>query len=91
MIAEIVEVDRLAAAGVEPLGIAHDGSTLWVCARESYRIYAVDPVAFAVRAEYEAPGAPFGAAIEGEGLPVSIGFGHGSFHESPSRAKEKTS
>jgi hypothetical protein len=72
---EIREIQRYPAPGPEPLGLAVDGATLWVSAREGHRLYAMDPATWTVRDEFETPGAPFGVAVaEGE-LRVVIGFG----------------
>ena len=72
---EIMETVRLPAPGPEPLGLAFDGTTLWVASREAHRLYAMDPVTWTVRAEAETPGAPFGIAVVGDELAVVIGFG----------------
>ncbi len=66
---------RLAAPGPEPLGLAFNGSTLWIASREAHRLYAVDPVTWKVGEEAEAPGAPFGIAVGGGELAVVIGLG----------------
>ncbi len=73
---EINETLRLPAPGPEPLGLAFDGTTLWIASREAHRLYALDPATWTVREETEAPGAPFGIAVVGNELRVVIGFGH---------------
>ncbi len=75
MMTEIIETARLPAPGPEPLGLAFDGTTLWVASREAHRLYAMDPATWTVRAETEAPGAPFGITVVGDELAVVIGFG----------------
>ncbi len=72
---EISEALRRPAPGVEPLGLAFDGPTLWIAGRESHRLYALDPTTWAVREEVQTPGAPFGVAVAGSELRVVIGFG----------------
>jgi hypothetical protein len=73
---EIIETARLPAPGPEPLGVAFDGTTLWVASREAHRLYAMDPATWTVRAEAQAPGAPFGITAIGDELAVVVGFGN---------------
>ena len=73
---EIREILRLPAPGLEPIGLAFDGTTLWVSCRESHRLYAVDPATWAVRDEVKTPGAPFGLTVVGDELRVVIGEGN---------------
>jgi hypothetical protein len=75
IVTKIRETRRLPAPGPEPLGLAFDGTTLWIASREAHRLYAVDPATWTVGEEAEAPGAPFGIAIAGDGLRVVIGYG----------------
>lgn len=72
---EITEIARFPAPGREPLGVAFDGTTLWVASREAHRLYAMDPATWTVRAEAEAPGAPFGITVVGDEFAVVIGVG----------------
>ena len=72
---EIIEALRLPAPGPEPLGVAFDGTTLWIASREAHRLYAMDPATWIVRAEAQAPGAPFGIAVAGDELRVVVGYG----------------
>jgi len=72
---EITETVRLPAPGPEPLGVAFDGATLWISSRQAHRLYAMDPATWTVRAEAEAPGAPFGIAVVGDQLRVVVGYG----------------
>jgi hypothetical protein len=72
---EITEAVRLPAPGPEPLGLAFDGTTLWVSSREAHRLYAMDPVTWTVRQEAQAPGAPFGMTVVGDEFAVVIGHG----------------
>jgi len=71
----IDEVRRFPAPGPEPLGLAFDGTRLWISSREAHRLYAVDPATWTVGEEAEATGAPFGIAVVGDELRVVIGFG----------------
>ena len=48
---------------------------MWVASREAHRLYAMDPATWTVRAEAEAPGAPFGITVLGGELAVVVGFG----------------
>lgn len=72
---EIQEDRRFAAPGPEPLGLAFNGTTLWIASREAHRLYAVDPATWKVGEEAEAPGAPFGIAVSRDELAVVIGLG----------------
>jgi hypothetical protein len=71
----INELLRHPAPGPEPLGLAFNGSTLWIASREAHRLYAVDPATWKVGEEAEAPGAPFGIAVARDELAVVIGLG----------------
>jgi hypothetical protein len=71
----IDEVLRLPAPGPEPLGLAFQGTTLWIACREAYRLYAMDPATWIVSEEAPAPGAPFGITTVGVELRAVIGFG----------------
>ncbi len=73
---DIRETARHPAPGPEPLGLAFDGPTLWIASREAHRLYAVDTATWAVRQEFQTPGAPFGIAVGKGELRVVIGFGH---------------
>ena len=72
---EINETRRLPAPGPEPLGLAFDGTTMWIASREAHRLYAVNPVTWTVGEEAECPGAPFGIAVTGDEFRVVIGHG----------------
>jgi outer membrane protein assembly factor BamB len=76
MMTEIIETVRHPAPGPEPLGLAFDGTTMWVSSREAHRLYAMDPSTWTVRVEVQAPGAPFGIAVVGDELAVVIGHGN---------------
>lgn len=72
---EITESLRLPAPAPKPLGLAFDGTTLWMASRETHRLYALDAATWTVRDEAEAPGGPFGMAVVGDELRVVIGHG----------------
>ena len=74
-LSEIRELLRLPAPGLEPLGLALDGATLWISCRESHRIYAMDPSSWELRDEVKTPGAPFGMTMVGDELRAVIGVG----------------
>ena len=72
---EISEILRLPAPGREPLGVAFDGTQLWIACRETHRLYALDPATWTVKDEAGTPGAPFGIAVVGDELRAVIGHG----------------
>jgi hypothetical protein len=72
---EISESLRLPAPAPKPLGLAFDGTTLWMASRTTHRLYAIDPAKWTAREEAEAPGGPFGMTIVGDELRVVIGLG----------------
>jgi hypothetical protein len=71
----INELLRFPAPGPEPIGLAFNGTTLWIASREAHRLYAVDPATRKVGEEAEAPGAPFGIGVTKDELAVVLGFG----------------
>lgn len=75
---EITEVRRLPSPGPAPIGVAFDGTSLWVASGETHRIYAVDPATWNARDEGEAPGEPYGCTVVGDELRVVLGFGNDS-------------
>jgi outer membrane protein assembly factor BamB len=48
---------------------------LWMGSWETNRLYAIDPQSWSVRAEFEAPGKPFGVAAAGSELRAVISHG----------------
>jgi hypothetical protein len=72
---EISEIRRLPAPAPKPLGLAFDGTTLWMASRDTHRLYAIDAGRWTARDEGEAPGGPFGMTIVGDELRVVIGLG----------------
>ncbi|MGZ3510124.1 MAG: hypothetical protein ACXWNK_15885 [Vulcanimicrobiaceae bacterium] len=75
IVTEISETLRLPAPGPEPLGLAFQGTTLWIASREAHRLYALDPSTWSVGEEAQAPGAPFGLAVVEDELRAVIGYG----------------
>lgn len=72
---EISERRRLSAPAPKPLGLAFDGTALWMASRETHRLYAIDPATWTARDEGSAPGGPFGMTVVGSELRVVIGLG----------------
>lgn len=71
----IDEILRLPSPGPEPLGLAFDGTALWIASREAHLLFAVNPANWTVREEAQVPGAPFGITVVGIELRVVVGFG----------------
>jgi PKD repeat protein len=82
-------VATLAAPGGDPIGLAHDGSSLWVSDSTTKRIYKIRPSDGQVVASFDAPGGSI--AIMGEkaaaknivpgptaGTPAGIAWGNGA-------------
>lgn len=70
---KIQELRRLASPAPKPQSLAWDGSVLWMGSRQNRRIYALDPVAWQVRWETEAPGTPYGITVVNGELRVLCG------------------
>lgn len=71
----ITESMRLPSPAPLPLGLAFDGTTLWMASRETHRIYAINAPTWTVGEEAEAPGGPFGMTMVGDELRVVVGEG----------------
>ena len=71
----ISERRRLSSPAPKPLGLAFDGTTLWMASRETHRLYAIDPATWSARDEGSAPGGPFGMTVVGSELRVIVGLG----------------
>lgn len=71
----ITEQRRLAAPAVTPQALAWHGASLWMGSRDLRRIYKIDPNAWTVLEETEAPGIPWAAVSTGESLWFNIGEG----------------
>jgi hypothetical protein len=72
---DISEVLRLPSPAPKPMGLAHDGETLWMTSRETFRLYAIDPKKWTVKEEAQLPGKPTGITMLGDELRVILGFG----------------
>ncbi len=71
----IVEELRLMSPAPLPLGLACDGTTLWMASRETHRLYEIEAPTWTVRSESQAPGGPFGMTMVGDEVRVVIGMG----------------
>jgi len=69
----IEEVLRLPSPCPAPIGIAYDGTSLWLGSVETDRIYAVDPRQGSVREEWPVEGTPYGMTVMGDELRVVVG------------------
>ncbi len=69
----VQDFTRMPAPASAPIGIAYDGSRLWIGSVETDRLYATDSHTGSVSEEWEAPGTPYGlVAFDGE-LRVVVG------------------
>lgn len=75
MLTEITESLRLPSPAPKPLGLAYDGTSLWMASRETHRLYAIDAPTWTVHEEAVAPGGPFGMTVVGDELRVVVGQG----------------
>lgn len=64
---------RMPAPATAPIGIAYDGSRLWIGSVETDRLYAVDPSTGSVTEESTVPGTPYGLMARDGELRVVIG------------------
>jgi hypothetical protein len=71
----IQQVNRRSAPAGRPFGLAFLDGTLWVGSWDTDKIYALDPQAWTVRREVEAPGRPYGIVALGNELRVVIAHG----------------
>ncbi len=71
----IAEELRLMSPAPLPLGLACDGTTIWMASRETHRLYEIDGATWTVRSEAQAPGGPFGITMVGDELRVIVGVG----------------
>jgi len=69
----IDEVQRLSSPCPAPIGIAYDGTYLWLGSVETDRIYAVDTMHGSVSEEWPAGGTPYGMCALGDELRVVVG------------------
>lgn len=73
--AAIDELLRMPAPCPAPLGVACDGTDLWIGSIETNRIYGVRALQGTVFEEAQAPGRPFGITVTGDALRVIVGEG----------------
>jgi hypothetical protein len=66
----VQELQRRVSPAPKPQSLAWDGATLWMGSRETKRIYAINPQAWTVGAEFAAPGTPYGMTAVGKELRV---------------------
>ncbi len=71
----IAEELRLMSPAPLPLGLACDGTTVWMASRETHRLYAINASTWTVNDEAQAPGGPFGMTMIGDELRVVVGIG----------------
>jgi hypothetical protein len=67
------ELVRMPSPCPEPIGIAFDGTHLWLGSVETNRIYAINPRHGSVYEEWPAPGTPYGMTVMGDELRVVVG------------------
>lgn len=70
---DIHELKRLPSPAPKPQSLAWDGHLLWMGSRQTRRIYGIDPQAWRVTWETEAPGTPYGITVFGGDLLVLCG------------------
>lgn len=71
----IEELVRIPAPCPSPVGLACDGTDLWIGSFETNRIYGLNAQHGTVFEEAQAPGRPFGMTVTGDALRVVIGSG----------------
>ncbi len=69
----IEELVRVPAPCPGPIGIAYDGTYLWIGSGETNCIYAIDPRRGSVIEHWAAPGTPYGITVVGTELRVVVG------------------
>ena len=69
----IEELVRMPSPCPAPIGIAYDGTILWLGSVETDRIYAVNPLHGSVMEEWPVPGTPYGMTSLGDELRVVVG------------------
>ena len=74
-LAEIEECLRIPAPCPAPIGLACDGTDLWIGSNETNRIYGLKAHQGKVFEEALAPGRPFGITVTGDALRVVVGEG----------------
>ncbi|GAC1583109.1 MAG: hypothetical protein NVS3B7_18570 [Candidatus Elarobacter sp.] len=69
----IEELVRIPAPCPAPMGLACDGTDLWIASYETARIYALNAQQGVVFEEAIAPGRPYGLTVTGDALRVVVG------------------
>jgi hypothetical protein len=69
------ELNRRPSPANRPFGLAKFEGSLWMGSWDTDRIYAIDPQAWEVRKEVDAPGRPYGIVPLGNELRVVIAHG----------------
>jgi hypothetical protein len=68
-------LERRPSPATRPQPLAYLDGTLWMGSWDTDRIYAIDPSAWTVRREFEAPGKPYGITALGNELRVVVALG----------------
>jgi len=76
-LSEIEECLRIPAPCPAPIGLACDGTDLWIGSSETNRIYGLKAHQGTVFEEALAPGRPFGITVTGDALRVVVSEGPG--------------
>jgi hypothetical protein len=71
----VKELSSHPAPAGKPQPLTFHGGALWVGCWETSRLYAIDPMTWTVRGEFEAPGKPYGMTSFGGDLHVVISLG----------------
>jgi hypothetical protein len=71
----ITELRRLPSPGATPQALAWHGDALWLGSRDLRRIYQLEPKAWTVLQEEDAPGIPWAAVSAGQDLWFTMGEG----------------
>ncbi len=71
-LATIEELVRIPAPCPLPMGLACDGTDLWIGSTETDRIYGINAQQGTVFEECSAPGSPFGITVTGDALRVVV-------------------
>jgi hypothetical protein len=69
------ELDRRPSPATRPHPLAYLGGRLWMGSWDTERIYSIDPLAWKVCDEFEAPGKPYGLSAFGDQLLVVVAHG----------------
>jgi hypothetical protein len=75
MLPTIIEQQREVSPAITPQALAWHQDSLWMGSRDLRRIYGIEPGAWKVFKEAEAPGIPWAAVSSGEALYFNLGEG----------------